>query len=162
MFTRRVYRLISRDDSWTPFAPLAVQAATPFRAMYLPTRLPGVLIPSPAPHPYSKPAGYTILGVLMVPPNISAPCVSRVNFCAQDSCGIMISTASVMDMKRSLGVLSSVLLVTLGLLTVPVGFVALAFGPIEGIVLTVIGGLLLGLGIILNRRIDRPPTRHHH
>jgi hypothetical protein len=113
-------------------------------------------------HPYSERAGYTILGLLVVPPNISAPCVSKVNFNTHDSCDIMIATNSVMDMKRSLGILSSVLLVTLGLLTVPVGFVAFAFSPIEGLVLTVIGGLVISLGIVLNGRIALPSTRHHH
>jgi len=88
---------------------------------------------------------------------------SKSNFDADDSCDIMLAIISVggdsTGMKRTIAVFTSVSLATFGLLTVPVGFVALAFSPTVGVVLTVIGGLVLGLCIVLNRRIDRPPTR---
>ena len=44
-------RMVSRDDDWTAFAPPAMRAATPFRAIYLPSRPSRVRIPSPAPIP---------------------------------------------------------------------------------------------------------------
>ena len=67
-----------------------------------------------------------------------------------------------MDMKRTLGVFLSVGLATLGLLTVPVGLVYIAFSPIGGIVMTVICGLVMGLGVVLGRWIDQPQKGHHH
>jgi hypothetical protein len=73
----------------------------------------------------------------------------------------MIAAVSVMHMKRNLCVFSSVLLSTVGLLTVPVGLVAFAFSTVDGIVLIVIGGLTLGIAIAIGRQIDQPRTRRH-
>jgi hypothetical protein len=64
-------------------------------------------------------------------------------------------------MKRSLAIFLSVLLVTLGLLNVPVGLAGATSNPIGGVVITAIGALMMGLGVVLDRWIDRPQRRHH-
>ena len=63
-------------------------------------------------------------------------------------------------MKRTLAVFSSVLLATFGLLTVPVGLADIAINPVVGIVITVMGGLMMSLGVVLGRWIDQPQRRH--
>ena len=65
-----------------------------------------------------------------------------------------------MDMKGTLGVFLSVVLATLSLLTVPLGFATIAFNPIGGIVITVVGGLMMSFGVILDRWIDQPRRKH--
>jgi hypothetical protein len=65
-------------------------------------------------------------------------------------------------MKRDIGMSLSVLLATIGLLIVPVGLVALVFNPVAGIVTIAVGGLMIGSGVVLDRKINRPQRRHHN